>query len=111
MDQLEWLYSFEEIERDLAKMVSALGEKLDHVSITWFENEHTYQLEFLPLSVPGFCISPGLASRWSIGALARISKYKDGWEHPENLAVLKKAGRDLYYRLRKKYPVKRDIGR
>ena len=54
---------------------------------------------------------PGLASRWSIGALARISKYKDGWEHPENLAVLKKAGRDLYYRLRKKYPVKRDIGR
>lgn len=111
MEYLEWEFPFEEIEVLVADRVSKIGEKLDHVEITWFDNEHSYDLELWCIPVKGYFVSPGDPLPWSIPRIARISRYKDGWEHPENLDVLKKAGRDLYYRLRKKYPVKRNLGR
>lgn len=110
MAQLEWEYPFEEIEAIIAERVSKIGDKLAYVEITWFDNERTYDLELHCLPVAGYFVSPGDPLPFSISRIAAISKYKDGWDHPENLDVLKKAGRDLYYRLRKKYPVKRNLG-
>ena len=111
MAQLEWEYSFEKIEKYISECVSVLGGNLDHISITWWENEHSYSLALWPTPVAGYLVMPGDVAQWCLLQVAEISKYKDGWEHPENLDVLKKAGRDLYYRLRKKYPVKRNLGR
>ena len=107
MSDLSWDYSVGEIEGIIKAQMSDLGEKLDHIKITWFENEHKFQLELEPVPAAGVFATPG--GGWHLTTIAHISKYKDGDYCPDNLSVLREAGRKLYFQLRKKFPVKRDL--
>lgn len=111
MEQVFWGLSFKGIERVLAERVAALGDKLDHVEITWFEIENFYILLLGFCPAKGYYPMPKDRLPWGDVEVASIGKWKGLDLCPENLDVLRKAGRDLYYRLWKKYPVKRNLGR
>lgn len=110
MDGLHWAHSFEEIEKIIEKYISDLGDKLDHVKITWFENEWHFQLELHPEPSEGVRPMPGDGLNWTLTPIAYISKYKDESCCYDNLDLVREAGRKLYFQLRKKYPVKRNLG-
>lgn len=109
MSDLSWAYSVDEIEKRIKEQVSNLGDKLDHIQITWFENEHTFELLLSPVPSAGIYAMPGDGHDWRMTTIAYISKYKDGYHCSDNLSVIREAGRKLYFQLRKKFPLKRDL--
>jgi hypothetical protein len=96
------------IRHQLAVWSDALGE----IELTWFENEDEYQLELhFSHKEPFFCGKNSIQSIHpdckSIIVIGEISKYKE-----DAFDTLRKAGRDLFYRLRKEFPLlKRDLRR
>lgn len=102
--------SFDEIEKVIEKYISDLGDKLDHIEITWAESEYKYYLWINPVPANGVFVTPKDGRNWGAVTVAWISKYKDGDIWPEALDLVRAAGRKLYFDLRKSYPVKRDLG-
>lgn len=110
MDGLVWEFSLDEIEKVIERYVSDLGDKLDHIGISWAEGESAYFLQISTVPVKGVLPMPGDGLNWGCVSVARISKYKDGHLCPEALDLVREEGRKLYFKLRRKYPVKRDLG-
>lgn len=106
---LVWEFSLDDIKKIIEKYVSGLGDKLEHIEITWAENESAYFLQVSTEPVKGISPMPGDGLNWGCVSVARINKYKDGDIWPEALDLVQAAGRKLYFELRKSYPVKRDL--
>lgn len=109
MSDLCWEYAVDEIEKIIEKQVSDLGDKLAHIEITWAETETEFHLWIWPIPAAGIFPRLGDGLNWSCTTVAAISKNKDGCYSPENFAKVREAGKQLYYQLRKKYPVKRNL--
>lgn len=109
MSDLFWEYTNDEIEKFIEKQVTDLGDKLDHIEITWAETETEFHLWLRPIPAAGVFPRMGDGLDWAVTTLAAISKNENGDYSPENFAKVREAGRKLYYQLRKKYPIKRDL--
>ena len=109
MDGLEWELSLDEIKKGIEKYISNLGDKLDHIEITWAESEYKYFLWVHPVPAKGVYVMPKDGRNWGAMTVAQISKYKDGDIWPEALDLVREEGRKLYFQLRIKYPVKRNL--
>ena len=109
MSDLSWEYTIDEIEKIIEKQVTELGDKLDHIEITWAETEREFHLWIWPIPAAGVFPRMGDGLKWNATTLATISKNEGGDYSPENFTKVREAGKKLYYQLRKKYPVKRDL--
>lgn len=109
MSELFWTYTIDEIEKIINEQIADLGDKLDHIQITWFENEHHFDLVLRPILPAGVYAMPGDGYNWNTNTVAYISKYKDNYYCFDNLSFVREAGKQLYFQLRKKFPVKRDL--
>lgn len=107
MSDLSWDYTNDEIEKFIEKYVTDLGDKLDHIEITWAENETEFLLWIRTIPAAGIFPKPGDGLNWEVVTLATISKNEGGDYSPKNFTKVREAGKKLYFQLRRKYPVKR----
>ena len=97
----------DEIKVAIKQQLAAWGDRLKHFEVTWFANEDAYDLELhftsLYEEVPG---STPEGSRFVV----RIGEYP--YSVDDAFEIMRKAGRDLYFRLRKEFPlIKRNLSR
>ena len=103
--QFEFDVTDDEIRPWMDAEIVRLGEWLKNFTITWHCNEFRYWLEIWSESKTNF-----IRSSDPVGKCFRIGEVasNEGWLA---LPVIQHEGRKLYHRLKKDYPVVRDLGK
>ena len=94
------------IKEKLDEQLAAWGNELKSIEITWFAHEYEYWLE-LHFSPVNEFVTLGSNPPGSVYAITIVSV---PYSKDNAFEIIKTAGRNLYYRLRKEYPMlKRDL--
>ena len=100
--ELIWDVTEDEIRAWMDSEIARLGKLFDNFTITWHRDENYHWVEI-------WCNTICPEKTHIYGELLRVVETLD----PDGLSlpIIQQAGRKLYYKLRKDYPVNRELGK
>lgn len=104
---VNWIYTIDGVENIIREYLLNLRGRLKHIEIVWFEDDESFQLCMVPVSL--VTIDSIIGIGWHTTTIAYANKSDNDCANIELRNEIIEAGKELHFRFKNFYPVRRNM--